>query len=67
MSALNPATGGEIARLPKSDRACASRAVAAAKAAQAGWAARSVFDRAAMCVAVASKIDEARPPDRPPR
>ncbi len=61
MSALNPATGGEIARLPKSDRACASRAVAAAKAAQAGWAARSVFDRAAMCVAVASKIDEARP------
>lgn len=61
MPGINPATGRQIARLPRSDRACANRAVAAARTAQATWAARSVFERAAMCVAIASKIDEARP------
>ena len=36
--AINPATGQQIAWLPKSDRAIARDAIAAAKAARAGWA-----------------------------
>jgi acyl-CoA reductase-like NAD-dependent aldehyde dehydrogenase len=35
MPAVNPATGGQIAWLPKSDRACARKAIAAAKRAKA--------------------------------
>ena len=60
MPARNPASGEQIAWLPKSDRACAGQAVAAAKRAQPGWAARSAWERAAMCVAIAGKIDENR-------
>ncbi len=60
MPAHNPATGEQIAWLPKSDRGCAGRAVAAAKQAQKSWAARSVWERANQCVAIAAKIDEHR-------
>jgi acyl-CoA reductase-like NAD-dependent aldehyde dehydrogenase len=60
MPAINPATGEQIAWLPRSDRACAGRAIAAARRAQAAWAAQSVWKRAGLCVAIASKIDENR-------
>jgi hypothetical protein len=60
MPAINPANGETIAWLPKSDRATAGRAIAAAKAAQPAWAARSVWQRADMCAAIAAKIDEKR-------
>ena len=60
MPAVNPATGETIANLPKSGRETAARAVAAAKAAAAGWAATPVFERAAVCVAIASAIDAQR-------
>jgi acyl-CoA reductase-like NAD-dependent aldehyde dehydrogenase len=60
MPAINPATGEQIAWLPKSDRACAGRAIAAAKRAQGAWAATPVWKRAEMCVAIAAKIDERR-------
>ncbi len=60
MSAINPATGETIGLLPKSRRETASRAVAAAKAAAAGWSATSVWERAAMCVAIAASIDDRR-------
>jgi len=46
--------------LPNSSRETASRAVAAAKAAAAGWAATPVWQHAAMCVAIAASIDERR-------
>jgi acyl-CoA reductase-like NAD-dependent aldehyde dehydrogenase len=60
MPATNPATGEKIAWLPKSSRETAGRAVAAAKRAKKEWAARSVWERAAICVAIATKIDEKR-------
>ncbi len=60
MPAINPATGEQIAWLPKSDRACAGRAIAAAKRAQGAWAARSIWERAELCVAIAASIDENR-------
>jgi acyl-CoA reductase-like NAD-dependent aldehyde dehydrogenase len=60
MPAINPATGEEIAWLPRSSRETARRAVAAAKHAKKDWAARSVWERAAMCVAIATRIDEKR-------
>ncbi len=58
--AINPATGQQIAWLPKSDRAIARDAIAAAKRARAGWAKTSVWKRAEMCVAIAASIDENR-------
>src|SRR6516225_6830476 len=58
--AINPATGEQIAWLPKSDRTIAREAIAAAKAAR-GWARTSVWKRAQMCVAIAVAIDESRP------
>lgn len=60
MPAINPATGEKIAWLPKSSRETARRAIAAAKQARKGWASRPVWDRAAMCVAIADKIDGKR-------
>ncbi len=60
MSAYNPATGETIGLLPKSSRETASRAVAAAKAAAAGWSATPVWERAAMCIAIAASIDDCR-------
>jgi acyl-CoA reductase-like NAD-dependent aldehyde dehydrogenase len=60
MPALNPATGETIATLPKSSRETARRAIAAARAAQAAWGARTAFERADMCVRIATAIDERR-------
>ena len=60
MPAVNPATGERIAWLPRSDRATAGRAVAAAKRAQPGWARRSAWERAALCEAIAGAVDAAR-------
>ena len=60
MSAVNPATGEPIGLLPKSSRATAQRAIAAARAAQKAWAATSAWKRAEACVAIATKIDEQR-------
>ncbi len=60
MKAINPATGETIAELPKSNSADVERAVAAAKAAQRSWAAAPVFQRAHMCLAIASAIDAHR-------
>jgi hypothetical protein len=57
--AINPATGQQIERLPKNDRAIDRDAIAAAKQARAGWAKTSVWKRAEMCVAIAASIDEA--------
>ena len=60
MPAINPANGEQIAWLPRSDRACAGRAIAAARRAQAPWAAQSAWKRAELCVAIAARIDENR-------
>jgi succinate-semialdehyde dehydrogenase/glutarate-semialdehyde dehydrogenase len=60
MNAINPATGETIATLPKSNAEDAARAVAAAKAAGPGWARTPVFERAKLCVAIASAIDANR-------
>ncbi len=59
MKAINPATGEAIASLPKSSADEVNQAVAAAKAARA-WAQVPVFQRAALCVAIASAIDANR-------
>jgi acyl-CoA reductase-like NAD-dependent aldehyde dehydrogenase len=59
MKAINPATGEAIASLPKSSAEEVSQAVAAAKAAH-SWAQVPVFQRAALCVAIASAIDANR-------
>lgn len=60
MQAVNPATGDVIAMLPRSSRETAGKAIAAAKAAASIWAATPVFERAAMCMSVASAIDAER-------
>ena len=60
MAAHNPANGAQIAWLPISERACAGRAIAAARSANTAWAATSVWKRAEMCLAIAAKIDEHR-------
>ncbi|MDX3924369.1 MAG: aldehyde dehydrogenase family protein [Shinella sp.] len=60
MPAINPATGEIIAQLPKSSRETVAKAVAAAKTAASGWAGTPVFQRAEMCVAIASAIDASR-------
>lgn len=59
MKAINPATGETIATLPKSSADEVNQAVAAAKAAR-SWAQVPVFQRAALCVAIASAIDANR-------
>jgi acyl-CoA reductase-like NAD-dependent aldehyde dehydrogenase len=60
MSAINPASGETIGLLPRSSRATAQRAIAAARSAQRGWAATSSWKRAEMCIAIATRIDERR-------
>ena len=60
MPALNPATDEPIGRLPRSSRETARRAIAAARAAQPGWAATPVWQRAKACLAIAAQIDGAR-------
>jgi acyl-CoA reductase-like NAD-dependent aldehyde dehydrogenase len=57
MPVINPANGQAIACVPRSNRETVDHAVAAAKAAAAGWAATPVFERAAMCLAIAAAID----------
>ncbi|MBK1868362.1 aldehyde dehydrogenase family protein [Aestuariivirga sp. YIM B02566] len=59
MKAINPVTGEAIASLPKSSAEEVNQAVAAAKAAR-SWAQVPVFQRAALCVAIASAIDANR-------
>ncbi len=58
MPAINPATGETLGALPRSSRTTADKAVQAARAAQAAWAARPVWERSAMCVAIATEIDQ---------
>lgn len=60
MKAINPATGETIASLPKSSAEEVNRAVAAAKTAARAWAETPVFQRARLCVAIASAIDAHR-------
>ncbi|MET4635180.1 aldehyde dehydrogenase family protein [Kaistia defluvii] len=60
MDAINPASGQVIGNLPRSSRETARLAIAAAKKAQPGWAATSVWRRAEMCVAIAASIDRNR-------
>src|ERR1700761_2867282 len=60
MPAINPASGETIGLLPRSSRATAQLAIAAARAAQRGGAATSSWKRAEMCVAIAATIDERR-------
>ena len=56
MVASNPATGETIGMLPKSSRATARQAIGAARKAQTAWAARSAWERAEMCRAIAGAI-----------
>lgn len=60
IAAVNPSTGEVIGHIPKSGRAVVDRACAFARSAAPGWAARTAFERAAMCMAIAEKIDAAR-------
>ncbi|WP_062229147.1 aldehyde dehydrogenase family protein [Aureimonas frigidaquae] len=60
MPAINPATGEEIARLPRSDARTVDAAVAAAVAAGASWRKVPVFERARICMAIAALIDTRR-------
>lgn len=60
MPAINPATGERLAWLPKSTRSDARAAIAAAGAAQPGWAAVPTFQRAERCTAIAAGIDAQR-------
>lgn len=60
MPVLNPAKGEVIATVPRSNRETVNEAVAAAKAAALDWAATPVFERAAMCQAIAAAIDAER-------
>lgn len=56
---VNPANGQTLAQLPKSSRATAQRAIAAAGKAQSTWARVPLWDRAAMCNTLATAIDAA--------
>jgi acyl-CoA reductase-like NAD-dependent aldehyde dehydrogenase len=58
--AASPATGEVIATVAQGDRDDARRAIAAARAASAGWAALTAFERAAHMHAVADVIAERR-------
>ncbi|MFK3665811.1 aldehyde dehydrogenase family protein [Ochrobactrum teleogrylli] len=60
MPAINPATGKQIALLPKSTVATVDRAVMAAKTASSSWASTPIFERAALCVKIGSAIDASR-------
>jgi acyl-CoA reductase-like NAD-dependent aldehyde dehydrogenase len=60
MPAISPANGETIGTLPRSSRETARRAIAAARASQAVWAATSAWKRADICTAIAAKLDERR-------
>lgn len=55
--ATNPANGEILGRLPKSGRATARRAIAAATAAQRGWARLPIWERAALCVKLGDAVE----------
>jgi acyl-CoA reductase-like NAD-dependent aldehyde dehydrogenase len=57
---VSPVTGEVIAEAPDASRSDVDRAVAAARAAQPGWAARTAWERAEICHAIADLIDERR-------
>jgi acyl-CoA reductase-like NAD-dependent aldehyde dehydrogenase len=57
---VSPVTGETIAEAPDASRADVDRAVAAARAAQPAWAARTAWERAEICHAIADLIDERR-------
>jgi acyl-CoA reductase-like NAD-dependent aldehyde dehydrogenase len=57
---VSPVTGEAIAEAPNASSDDVDRAVAAARAAQPSWAARSAWDRAETCHAIADLIGERR-------
>ncbi len=57
---VSPVTGEGIAESPDASRADVDAAVAAARAAQPDWAARTAWERAEICHAIADLIDERR-------
>src|SRR5919108_1602469 len=57
---VSPVTGEKLAEAPNASAEDVDRAVAAARAAQPGWAARSAWDRAEVCHAIADLIEERR-------
>jgi len=57
---VSPVTGETIAEAPDASSADVDRAVAAARAAQPSWAALSAWERAGVCHAIASLIEERR-------
>jgi acyl-CoA reductase-like NAD-dependent aldehyde dehydrogenase len=59
-SIVSPVTGETLAEAPDASSADVDAAVAAANAAQPAWAARSAWDRAEVCHAIADLIDARR-------
>src|SRR3954465_10285522 len=59
-SVVSPVTGETLAEAPDASVDDVSRAVAAARAAQPKWAARSAWERAEICHAIADLISERR-------
>jgi succinate-semialdehyde dehydrogenase/glutarate-semialdehyde dehydrogenase len=57
---VSPVTGETLAEVPDASAEDVDRAVAAARAAQPGWAALSAWDRGRICHAIADLIDERR-------
>jgi acyl-CoA reductase-like NAD-dependent aldehyde dehydrogenase len=57
---VSPVTGETLAEAPDAGAEDIDRAVAAARAAQPGWAALSAWERAAVCHAIADLIEERR-------
>lgn len=55
---INPATAAVVAACPRADRGQLNEAVAAAKAAFAGWAARPLSDRSRLLLQLAGALDE---------
>jgi acyl-CoA reductase-like NAD-dependent aldehyde dehydrogenase len=58
--ASNPANGQELARLPKSTRETAQRAIAAANSAQREWARTPVWERANICAKIGDAIEASK-------
>jgi acyl-CoA reductase-like NAD-dependent aldehyde dehydrogenase len=57
---VSPVTGETLAEVPDASADDVARAAKAARAAQPGWAARSAWERAEICHAIADLIDERR-------
>lgn len=57
---VSPVTGEKLADAPSASREDVDRAVAAARAAQPGWAALSAWERARICHAIADLLEERR-------